>query len=650
MGKTRRTVRRGLGQGLVVATVLTVLSACSPVSIQRLSLIDAYHERNVTALGYDRLSTSTRTVLQRQNLLAEWKSHPEKAIASLRIATQTGFYAPDFFSQLFALAELDYLVARQQHDRARFMMAALYAYAYLAPDASPDERPSPYDERFRQACDMYMLSLTEAFGTPAHVESQNWTLPIGTLELTARPADLNWHGHTLTDFRPTARLDVKGLNNIYTQAGLGEPLAAVPKMNAGEVQSFQVTDKVRVPVDLFMEIPHSREQVLSDHISGHLVLTANDNAASLTEDGDRVPLQYDPTVARSISLSDSIDWAAEYTDFLNGSYFDNHRRLQLAAIEPHKPGRMPVVLVHGTASSPARWANMINDLLSDSEIRRHFEFWVFSYGTGNPIPYSAMQLRESLTEAISNLGGVAADPALGHITVVGHSQGGLLAKMLVINAGDRLWNGIISTPLDQLSLSAPTRDLLREALFPAPMPEIRNVVFISTPQHGSFLATLSISRFLGRMMTFPLTVTHVTNQLVADNAALRLDMSPWRVGSVYGMSPQSRFIKSLAAIEVAPDVEAHSIIPVLGDGPLADQTDGIVRYESAHVPYVNSELVVHHSDHSTQSNAVTISEVRRILFAQITPVPGDSPPPDGIEKRNIIRIGGQYVPTQRPWK
>jgi hypothetical protein len=36
-----------------------------------------------------------------------------------------------------------------------------------------------------------------------------------------------------------------------------------------------------------------------------------------------------------------------------------------------------------TASSPFRWADMVNDLLEDREIRDHYEFWFFTYNTGN---------------------------------------------------------------------------------------------------------------------------------------------------------------------------------------------------------------------------------------------------------------------------
>ena len=116
----------------------------------------------------------------------------------------------------------------------------------------------------------------------------------------------------------------------------------------------------------------------------------------------------------------------------NGTANDN-----LFALEPHRHGRIPVVLVHGTASSPLRWADMVNDLLEDKDIRDHYEFWFFTYNTGNPIPVSANVLRHALENAVRSLGGVQADPALGRMVVIGHSQGGLLTKLISIDSGTK---------------------------------------------------------------------------------------------------------------------------------------------------------------------------------------------------------------------
>jgi hypothetical protein len=89
------------------------------------------------------------------------------------------------------------------------------------------------------------------------------------------------------------------------------------------------------------------------------------------------------------------------------------------------------------------------------------------------------------------------------------------------------------------------------------------------------------------------------------------------------MTPGNVFIRTLAAIPVDPRIHAHSIVAVKGDGPPEGQSDGVVRYESAHIEPVDSELVVR-SGHSTQDTPATIEEVRRILVlhAQESALPG----------------------------
>jgi hypothetical protein len=65
-------------------------------------------------------------------------------------------------------------------------------------------------------------------------------------------------------------------------------------------------------------------------------------------------------------------------------------------LHPYRAGRTPVVLVHGTASSPARWADMVNELQNDPVLRERIQFWFFTYNTSNPILLSAHELRDAL--------------------------------------------------------------------------------------------------------------------------------------------------------------------------------------------------------------------------------------------------------------
>ena len=79
------------------------------------------------------------------------------------------------------------------------------------------------------------------------------------------------------------------------------------------------------------------------------------------------------------------------------------------------------------------------------------------------------------------------------------------------------------------------------------------------------------------------------------------------------VTPGNPFIRALAALPLAEGVRGHSIVAVDSDGPLEDASDGVVKYRSAHVDGVESELVVR-SSHSAQDQPAVIEEIRRILL------------------------------------
>jgi hypothetical protein len=74
-------------------------------------------------------------------------------------------------------------------------------------------------------------------------------------------------------------------------------------------------------------------------------------------------------------------------------------------------------------------------------------------------------------------------------------------------------------------------------------------------------------------------------------------------------------------------VTAHSIISVDADEPLDRAGDGVVKYESAHVAGLDSELIVRSPHSGMQAAPATIEEVRRILLAHAArsacPAPAD---------------------------
>jgi hypothetical protein len=122
--------------------------------------------------------------------------------------------------------------------------------------------------------------------------------------------------------------------------------------------------------------------------------------------GRRVPLEVETTAVLAYSLQGSRLWDWEIAGFRSGDLLpDFLEGLEdgLFMLRPYQPGRIPLVLVHGTASSPARWAEMVNELESYPEIRQHYQIWLFLYATGNPILYSSRLLRQALVNAVEDL-------------------------------------------------------------------------------------------------------------------------------------------------------------------------------------------------------------------------------------------------------
>jgi pimeloyl-ACP methyl ester carboxylesterase len=417
------------------------------------------------------------------------------------------------------------------------------------------------------------------------------------------------------EFTPADELHIKGLQNRYRQRGIGAPLAA-DGTEPVEENGFQVAPEVKVPVTALLRIDVSRQSLAEGHLRGNIDVYPAFEPSTVAIRGQSVPLEVDTSAAFAYGLSDPKIWRSEFGGFLSGDYLDKSR-FPIDGLEPYRPGQIPVIFIHGTASSSGRWADLVNDLQSDPVIRDHFQFWWFSYNTGNPTPFSALRLRTAIEEAVHELDPQGKDPALRQIVLIGHSQGGLIAKMLVIDSGSRLWNSMSSKPLDQLNVSPQTRDLLRRAAFVTPVPEVRRVIFIATPQHGSFIAGATIGQLLGRLVTLPAGMVTSLGEAVGGNPdAVRFSPGLAGFGSVWSMTPDNPALKAIAAIPVSPKVTAHSIIAVQGDGPIETGDDGVVTYKSAHIDGVASELVVR-SGHSVQGDPHTVAEVRRILLLHL---------------------------------
>ena len=600
-----------------LAVLALIAAGCAtPIGVDYVDRSVAYRSLTANVLSAEKPSSFSARELMNRNLYEGFEEDPAKALAELH-ASLASEGDEDL---LFALAELSFFYAEKSGDRSYYLAAAVYAYAFLLP-GQHGTRPRPIDPRGRWAVDIYNQSLTQAAksaeGAYAIPMGGTFKLPFGELTVTFNEGDLIWAGYRMKDFIPAADIEVRGLRNRYRIPGVGAALAASiePIGAATTKQDAYIPPRIKIPVTAFLRLDDPRGALKSGKLTGNLEFYTPDSARTVKINDVDVPIEFETTSALALTLEGSPIWDFEIAGFRAGDFRPagiGQSENQIYILHPHRTGRMPVVLVHGTASSPARWAELINELENDRRFWANYEIWFFIYNTGNPIAYSAMLLRDALSKIVTDLDPEGKDPGLKQMVVIGHSQGGLLTKMTVIDTGMHLWP--FSVPPDELNVSAETRDLLVRALIFKPLPFVKSVVFVATPHRGSYQAL----GFFGRLGSW---LVNMPGRLVKFNVELlTLQARGFFLGTAGGvptsidnMSPGNLFIRNLSAIPIAPGVVAHSIIAVDSDEPLDEAGDGIVKYMSAHIDGVASEKIVR-SPHSVQGNPEAIQEIKRILI------------------------------------
>ncbi len=600
---------------VATAAGLGVAGCGTPVGVARIDPRDVHRALTSTVLSTGEPSQPTRNVLYQQDLVQRFEEDPAGALAALHEIVVDGWGGPD---EMFALAELSFQHADEGGGAPYYLASTVYASAFLLPP-DPEKRPPALDPRRRTAADLYNRGLTEGLVSPdgfhSDLRAGSRPLPFGTLEIAFDESKLVWGTRRLTRFVPVANLEVRGLATHYRQPGLGAPLAASTEpIDAVRGYDDFVEPWAKVAATAILRIDDAGGQLRKARIEATLDLFTMPGPSWVEISGQTVPLEVETTAALAYMLAESPVWKQEIEGFLRGTgVVDETTRL--AALQPFHAGRIPVVLVHGTASSAGRWAQMVNELMNDARIQERYQFWLFTYDTGNPILYSAMLLREALAAAVRRFDPAGTDPALRQMVVIGHSQGGLLTRLAASDGGNAFWESVSRKSFAEAKIAARSRDLVERTVFVKPVPGVRRVIFVATPHGGSYVAGNPLAHWVARFISFPLDVMHAATDLVdPDEDALARSRSTGRFTNAVGnMTPGSSFVEALARVPLAPDVTAHSIVAVQGDDGPEGLDDGVVEYESAHVDFVESELVVR-SGHSCQDNPHTIAEVRRILL------------------------------------
>ena len=282
---------------------------------------------------------------------------------------------------------------------------------------------------------------------------------------------------------------------------------------------------------------------------------------------------------------------------------------------PYEAGKIPVIFVHGLVSSPRAWVKTINELENTPLIDSRYQFWVFLYPTGLPIPSSARRLRESLERVRNVIDPTHSDPALDQTVLVGHSMGGVLWKMMAQRTGALLWNAAITVPLDRFKAPPDLGDAMKGLLVFEPVPFVARVVFIATPHRGSPIADGPVGWAVSRLMRRPMEQAERIAEIEALNGpnVLTRELRATALNAISSLRTDSPILAALDRIPIDPRVPFHSIIPRLREDA---GTDGVVPYSSSHLKGAESEKIVM-GDHSSQETPAVTREIKRILVEHL---------------------------------
>ncbi len=643
---------RRFAQRVAALCTIALLAGCASVTVSSMSPIEYLAQRRGDVLTTRELGLSSQAAL---NVIG----YPADACLSQAAAcidALSASFGLEDEQRLSAMSEIwlhRALVEEREPSGAEhaaldaWLETARHAYAYLFFTArSPGQRA--FEDRQTQVRDYYNFAVQRAVGLmfqayrqtardalkPARVPPRStW---YGQWRIQSDVSQLNLpQGLLPEELVAASSLRFSGLRNTYRRDGFGAELVTVmppaalpPQAPAASPTAFRET-----------RFPPATALV---HFSG-------DTATQVLETRDIRVVIHDPYLSREVRIGQqsvplAADFTAGYGLWLARSGFAVEAlrtlfgrdggidRPRVHLMQPYDPSRRIVVMLHGLASSPEAWVNVANEVLGDERLRERYQIWQIYYPTNLPLALNQRAIRQALAETLAHFDPQGTANASKNMVLVGHSMGGVLARLLVSRSGDELLRAV--TPGFDALIEG-RGEAAREALVQLrpylhfdPMPQVSAAIFIAAPHRGTAFANNRIARRIANLITLPLTLAQQLGEISLSLAKLQAPLAgagssmSFRIpNSVDQLSDRDTFIRAAARLPISPRVRYHSIIG--NDQPelsLDETTDGVVPYASAHLSGAASELVIP-STHSVQEHPAAIVEIRRILRAELQTAP-----------------------------
>ena len=509
-----------------------------------------------------------------------------------------------------------------------WLEAARYAYAYLFfSGRTPSQRA--FEDRQTQVRDYYNYateqtaavvfkrsreSALEGEDYNAAVEGERWTLTsdFDQLRLTSIP----------TRMAPAASLSFAGLRSTYRRDGFGAELVVLmdpPKLVApppGEKAEIpQYSEMSAINATALLKFKGNSLQEVLDTTQVLFDVYSPESTESVELHGEKVPLAGNFTAAYGMWLAQS-GFATQSLRTLFGMS-EGIAEPHMYLMQPWDPNRRIIFMLHGLGSSPEAWVNVANEILGDPELRQHFQVWQVYYPTNAPIALNRYEIDQAFNNTLRHFDPNGTSRASRDMVFIGHSMGGVLARLLLSDSGEVLWNDLLANYNLKGERLKRVQTKLGPLLHFNAEPNVERAIFIAAPHKGTDIAGNRFGRLIGRLVRLPITllgkfedVFQTLQQAEAQSAQPKKLVIP---NSIENLKADDPFVKASSALPIRSGLKYHSIIAQRKpEVPLEQSDDGLVPYWSAHLPGALSEKVII-SGHSVQETPQAVLEIRRIL-------------------------------------
>lgn len=644
----------------ILGTVL--LSGCQVVTVKNQATKVTITNERESILTRDKLSEASLNVLSMTGREAKVCTlHPEQCVKELQqipqIQDEQLYSAASEFYLARALAfeessdcKIGLLTSHKSEEKQKIQheifnqcldqeldmldKSIRYSYAYMfKTQRGPEDRI--FDNRQVQIRDFYNLAiakLSNAYSLRHPQKEVGQQIKVGQsvyqLDFSNYPL---LKEQKIEQLMSSYNLNFSGLRSINRRDGFGSEFVVVlPDANNQQKESnkyiidplhYSYTNgvnpnihKARYLAATFTAEPKSATSVNDILTKPEFVIRAYDpyKYEQIQLAGKNYPLAANFSTPYGLWLAQNNLGKAAYLTLIDR---DNRLTMpHLYMLEPYNPNKKVIVLVHGLASSPEAWIRLTNDIMGDKVLRENYQVWQVFYSTNMPITESRFQIYALLKQSFAQVNASAS--AKNDAVLIGHSMGGIIARLLVSDAD------VTKKSLSMMSNRQLNKyknvPIVAQRMQIQDIPNFSRAIFISAPHHGTPYADLWFTRAARKIIKLPgafLTAVGDTLQsqdLDFSDLAKQIDQGLIQNGPS-DLSHKSKFMAITSDIVPRKGLLFHSI---MGNDTKSDDpnviTDGIVPYKSAHLDGAVSEKIIK-GGHSIQETPEAVLELRRIL-------------------------------------